>query len=220
MAIMLQNFEVEARARLTARNSAKPEKETGWHASSFCAPIARLGRYISLLQGPGNVNLGLDQGLATAKQHQRSIEHDLSVAVAENRKQLDQISTGAADGLRQKGQGFLADLRTEADKHVGGLAKNARQISDNIQQLADRFSIDLKKSTEEAIQVFQSRIEQTWQEMMGRTDKRIAETTSTHIVELAKQARQVVERKMSESISHALQQFARSSDEPSSNKSD
>jgi len=220
MAIMLQNFEVEAGARLTARNSAKPEKETGWHASSFSAPIVRLRRYISLLQGPGNVNLGLDQGLATGKQRQRSIEHDLSVAVAENRKQLDQISTGAADGLRQKRQGLLADLRTEADRHVGELAKNARQISDNIQQLADRFSINLKKSTEEAIQVFQSPIEETWQEMMGRAEKRIAETTSTHIVKLAKQARQVVEREMSESLSHALQQFVRSSDEPSSNKSD
>lgn len=179
MAMMLQNFDVEAGARLTAR---------------------------------------LDQGLASAKQRQHSIEQDLAVAVAENRKQLDQISTGAADGLRQKAQGLLGDLQREADRHISELANNARQISDNIQQLSDRFGAELKKSTEEAIQIFRSRIEQTWQEMMGQADKRIAETTNTYVAELAKQARQVVNREMSDFLSHALRQFDRSSDGPASDK--
>ncbi|MBV8771197.1 MAG: hypothetical protein JO166_02535 [Deltaproteobacteria bacterium] len=179
MAMMLQNFDVEAGARLTAR---------------------------------------LDQGLATAKQRQHSIEQDLAVAVAENRKQLDQISTGAAEGLRQKGQGLLGDLQREADRHISDLAKNARQISENIQQLADNFGAELKKSTEEAIQIFRSRIEQTWQEMMGQADKRIAETTNTYVAELAKQARQVVNREMAEFLSHALRQFDRASDRPASDK--
>ena len=180
MAMMLQNFDVEAGARLTAR---------------------------------------LDQGLATAKQRQHSIEQDLTVAVAENRKQLDQISTGAAEGLRQKGQGLVGDLQREAERHVSELAKNARQITDNIQQLAENFGAELKKSTEEAVEVFRSRIEQTWQEMMGQADKRVAETTNTYVAELAKQARQVVNREMSEFLAHALQQFDRSPEGPSSNKS-
>jgi ElaB/YqjD/DUF883 family membrane-anchored ribosome-binding protein len=180
MTMMLQNFDVEAGSRLTAR---------------------------------------LDQGLATARQRQRSIEQDLAVAVAENRKQLDQISTGAAEGLRLKGQGLLGDLEREAERHVTELAKNARQITENIQQLADNFGAELKRSTEEAIQVFRSRIEQTWQEMMGQADQRITDTTNAYVVELAKQARHVVNREMSEFLSHALRQFDPSSNGPASNKS-
>jgi hypothetical protein len=178
MATTLQNFDVEASARLAGR---------------------------------------LDQALATAKQRQHSIEQDLGVAVAENRKQLDQISTTAADGLRKDGQGVLANLQKEAERHLSELASNARQVTDNLQQLADKFAIELKKSTEEATQLFQSRSEQTWQEIVGRAEKRIAETASTYTTDLAKQARQVVDREMSEFLSHALRRFDRSSNTPSSN---
>ena len=178
MATMLQNFDVEAGARLAAR---------------------------------------LDQGLATAKQRQHSIEQDLAVAVAENRKQLDQISTGASDGLRQRAQQLLTDLQKEADRQVGELGKSAHQIRSNIEQLAEHFTKELNKRAEQAVQVFQSRSEQTWQEIVGRAEKRIAETAGTHTAELAKQARQLVDREMSEFLSHALRRFDRSSDTPPSN---
>ena len=179
MAVMLQNFDVEAGARLAAR---------------------------------------LDQALATAKQRQHSIEQDLVVAVAENRKQLDQISTGAADGLRQREQSLLGDLKKEGERQLGELGKNANQISNNIQRLGDSLGAELKQRTEEAVQVFQSRIEQVWQEVVGRAEQRIAETARTCTAELAKQARQVVDREMSEFLSQALRRFDRSSDERSSNQ--
>ena len=178
MAMTLQNFDVEAGARLAAR---------------------------------------LDQALTAAKQRQRSIEQDLAVAVAENRKQLDQISTSAADGMRQREQSLLGDLQNEAARQVGELTKNASQISDNIRRLGDTIGTELKQRTEEAIGVFESRIEQTWQEIVGRAEKRIAETANTCTVELAKEARQVVDREMSEFLSHALRRFDRSSDTQSSN---
>jgi F0F1-type ATP synthase membrane subunit b/b' len=179
IATMLQNFDVEAGARLTAR---------------------------------------LDQALATAKQRQRSIEQDLAVAVAENRKQLDQISTGAVDALRQSEQSLLGDLKKEAERQLGEFAKNASQISDNIQQLSDGLSAQLKQRTEEAVGVFQSRMEQVWQQAVERAEERITETAQTCTTELAKQARQVVDREMSEFLSQALRRFDRSSNERTSNQ--
>jgi hypothetical protein len=178
MAMTLQNFDIEAGARLAAR---------------------------------------LDQALITAKQRQSSIEQDLAVAVAENRKQLDQIRIGAADELRQREQGLLDDLQKEAQRQLGELAKSANQISSNIQHLGDSLSAEFKQRIEEAVQVFQSRIEQVWQEVVGRAEKQITETAHTCVAELAKQAREVVDREMSEFLSHALRRFDRSSDAPSSN---
>jgi hypothetical protein len=179
MAIMLQNFDVEAAARLTAR---------------------------------------LDQGLATAKQRQRSIEQDLAVAVAENRKQLDQISTGAADALRQREQNLLVDLKKEAEQQLTELSKNVNEVTNNIQHLADTLGAQLKQRTEEAVQMFQSRIDQVWQQVTGRAEQRIMETARTCTAELAKQAREVVDREMSDFLSQALRRFDRSSDERTSNR--
>ncbi len=179
MTVMLQNFDVEAGARLAAR---------------------------------------LDQALATAKQRQHSIEQDLATAVAENRKQLDQISTGAADGLQQRAQDLMADLQNEAERHRGELANNARRIADDLQQPSDKFAAELKRSIDEAVQLFQSRIEQTWQELVGRAEQRMAETANTQTAELAKQARQVVDREMSEFLSQALRRFERPAGAPSSNQ--
>jgi hypothetical protein len=180
MAMLLQNFDVEASARIAAH---------------------------------------LDQGLATSKQRQHSIEQDLAVAVAENRKQLDQISTNTADVLRQRGQSLLADLQKEANRHLADLAKNAGQISKNIEQLADSLGAELKKRTSEAVQDFHSRIGQACQQAVSQAEKRIAEAANTSTVELAKQARQVVDREMSEFLSHALRRFDRASEAESSNKS-
>lgn len=179
IAAMLQNFDVEAGARLTAR---------------------------------------LDQALATAKQRQRSIEQDLTVAVAENRKQLDQISTGAVDALRQGEQSLLGDLKKEAERQFGELAKNANQISTNIQRLSDGLGAQLKQRTEEAVQVFQARMEQVWEQAVGRAEQRITETAQTCTTELAKQAREVVDREMSEFLSQALRRFERSSGERTPNQ--
>jgi len=179
MATLLQNFDVEAGARLAAR---------------------------------------LDQALATAKQRQHSIEQDLAVAVAENRKQLDQISTGAADGLRQHEQGLLGDLQKEAEKQLGELAKSASQISNNLQRLGDSLSTELKQHMEDTVKVFQSRIEQVWQELVGRAEQRIAETARTCTAELAKQAREAIDREMSAFLSQALRRFDRSPDAQSSNQ--
>lgn len=179
MAMMLQNFDVEAGARLAAR---------------------------------------LDQALATAKQRQQSIEQDLAIAVAENRKQLDQLSTGVADGLQQREQHLLENLQRETQRQLGELAKNANRISDNIQRLGDSLGADLKKYTEDAVQVFQSRIELVWKEVVERAEQQIAETARTCTAALAKQAREVVDREMSEFLSQALRRFNRSSDAQSSNQ--
>ncbi|MBV8452357.1 MAG: hypothetical protein JOZ29_08805 [Deltaproteobacteria bacterium] len=179
MATMLQNFDVEAGARLAAR---------------------------------------LDQALATAKQRQHSIEQDLAVAVAENRRQLDQISTSAADGLQQREQGLLGDLQKEAEKQLGELAKSANQISNNVQRLGDSLSTELKQHMEDAVKVFQSRIEQVWQEVVGRAEQRIAETARTCTAELAKQARKAIDQEMSAFLSQALRRFDRSSEAQSSNQ--
>jgi hypothetical protein len=177
-ATTLQNFDVEAAARIAAR---------------------------------------LDQGLASAKQKQHSIEQDLSVAVAENRKQLDQISTGAAEGLRQQAKRLLGDLQRESERRLAELAKQAAQIKSGLEQLADDFSTELAKRTEEAFQSLLSRSEAAWQEIVVRAEKRIAESANKYITELAKQARQVVDREMSEFLSHVLRRFDRSPDSPPSN---
>ena len=179
IAMTLQNFDVEAGARLTAR---------------------------------------LDQALATAKQRQRNIEQDLAVAVAENRKQLDQISASAADGLQQRQQGFLNDLQKESERQVGELAKNASQSRSNLQLVADKAGEEIKQRTEEAVRTFQSRVEQLWQEMVARAEQRIKEAAEASTAEMAKQARQVVDREMSEFLSSALRRFDRSSNGESSNQ--
>jgi hypothetical protein len=160
----------------------------------------------------------LDRALATAKQRQRSIEQDLTLAVAENRKRLDQISTGAANGLLQREQSLMGDLRKEAEKQLGELAKRADQINDNIQRLSDSLGTELERRTAEAVQSFQSRIEQVWQEVVGRAQQRIAETAHSCAAELARQAREVVDREMSEILTQALRRFNRSSDAQSSNQ--
>jgi hypothetical protein len=160
----------------------------------------------------------LDQALATAKQRQRTIEQDLAVALAENRKQLDQISTGAANGLMRREQSLLGDLRKEADKQLGELAKHADQISNNIQRLGDSLGTELNRLTAEAVQGFQSRIEQVWQEIVGRAEQRIVQTANACTAELAKHAREVVYREMSEFLSQALRRFDRSPGAPSSNQ--
>jgi ElaB/YqjD/DUF883 family membrane-anchored ribosome-binding protein len=180
MAMTLENFDVEAGARLTAR---------------------------------------FDQALAAAKQRQHSIEQDLAVAVAENRKQLDQISTIAADGLRQREQSLLGDLQKESQKYLAALTENAGQLSNNLQRLGDNLSDLLSRSTEEAVQVFQSRIEQVWEQALARAEKRIGEAASSKTAELAKEARQLVDQEMSEFLSNALRRFNRSSDEQSSGRS-
>ena len=179
ISMTLQNLDVEAGARLTAR---------------------------------------LDQALATAKQRQHSIEQDLAVAVAENRKQLDQISTDALEALRQREQNLLGDLQKEAEKQLGELTRNASEMGNNIRRLSETVGAELKQHMEEAVQIFQSRIEQLWQEVVDRAEKRIAEAAHASTVELAKQARQVVDREMSEFLSRALRQFDRSSNTQSSDR--
>jgi hypothetical protein len=179
MAMMLENFELEADARLAAR---------------------------------------LDQALATAKQRQHSIEQELAVAVAENQKQLDRIATSATDGLRQSQQSLLGDLQKEAERQLAELAQKADQISTGIRHLSDNLGAELKQRTEDAVQVFQSRIEQVWQELAGRAEQRIAESSRTCIAELAQQARQVVDREMSEFLGQVLRRFTRSSDAPPPNQ--
>ncbi len=159
----------------------------------------------------------LDQALATAKQRQSSIERDLVVAIAENRKQLDQMCTGAAERLQQREQSLMGDLQKEAEKQLGELAKNANQISNSIQRIGDGIAAGFKQRTEEAVQVFQSRIEQVWQEAIGRAEKQIAGTAHSCVVELTKQAREVVDREMSEFLNRVLRQFDRSSEGQSSN---
>ena len=180
MAMTLQNFDVEAGARLAAR---------------------------------------LDQALDSAKQRQRSIEQDLALAITENRKQLDQLSASAVDGLGQRERNLLGDLQKEGENQLGELTKNANQISNNIQRLSESVGAQIKQRTEEAIQVFQSRIEQVWQEVVGRAEQRIAETAHTCIAELAKQARKVVDREMAEFLVQALRRFDRSSEGQPSNQS-
>src|SRR5690242_21702019 len=131
----------------------------------------------------------LDQALAAARQQQSGIEQDLTVAVADNRKQLDQIRIGAADELRQREQDLLEDLRKEAQRQLDELAKSASQISHSLQQMGDSLTAQIKQRIEEGVQVFQSRIEQVWQEAAGRAEKQISETAHTCVVDLAKQAR-------------------------------
>jgi hypothetical protein len=89
---------------------------------------------------------------------------------------LDHISTDAAEGLRLREQSLLADLQKEADSQFGELTKNANQISSNIQRLTDTVGMELKQRTDEAVGVFQLRIEQVWQEIVEQAEKRIAET--------------------------------------------
>jgi hypothetical protein len=178
IAMTLQNFDVEAGARLAAR---------------------------------------LDQALATAKQRQHNIEQDLAVAVAENRKQLDQISTGAEDALRQCEQSLVGELQKEADRQVVELAKNANRVSDNIQRLGDSLGTELKERAEEAVQVFQSRIKQVLQELVGQAEQRINEMAHACTTSLAKEAREVVDREMSEFLSHALRRFDRSAQSSNQN---
>src|SRR5690348_497761 len=109
----------------------------------------------------------LDQTLTAARQRQSGIEQDLLVAVADNRKQLDQIRIGAADELRQREQDLLEDLRKDAQRQLDELAKSASQINSSIQQLGDSLTGQIKQCIEEAVQAFQSRIEQVWQEAAG-----------------------------------------------------
>lgn len=160
----------------------------------------------------------LDQALAAARQRQADIEQDLAVAVADNRKQVDQIRIGASDELRQHKQGLLENLRKEAQKELGELAKSADQISSSIGQLSNNLTAQIQQHIEEAVQVFQSRIEQVWQEAAGRAEKQITETAHTCVADLAKQAREVVDREMSEFLSRALRRFDRSSDVQSPNR--
>ena len=177
ISLSLENLDVEAGARLTAR---------------------------------------LDQALANAKQRQVSIEQDLAVAVAENRKQLDQISTRTVEGLRDREQNLLADLQKEAEKQLARLAATAGDINDNIRRLGETAGTQLQAGVEKAVGAFQSRIEQVWQEMVSRAEKRLAETAQNSTAELAKQARQLVEREMSDFFSNALRRFDSSSNARSS----
>lgn len=179
MSLSLENLDVEAGARLTAR---------------------------------------LDQALASAKQRQSSIEQDLAVAVAENRKQLDQISTRAVEGLREREQNLLSDLQKEAETQLARLAATATDISNNLRRLGESAGSELQASVDKAVGAFQSRIEQVWQEMVSRAEKRLAETAQNSTAELAKQARQLVEREMSEFFSNALRRFDRSPNAQSSNQ--
>jgi hypothetical protein len=172
--MMLQNFEVEAGARLTAR---------------------------------------LDQAFAGAKEQQRCIEQDLALAAAENRNQFDQLSTGAANGLREHEQSLLRELRKEAEKQLrelgkkaNELSKKADEISNNMQSLGESLGAQLKQRTEETIEVFQSRSEQVWRQVVERGEQQIAETVRTCTTELTKQAREVVGREMSKLI-QALGRF-------------
>lgn len=160
----------------------------------------------------------LDQAIAVAKQRQHSIEQDLALAVGENRKQLDQISTSAAEELRQREQNLLGDLQKEGERQLTELTKGVSQVSDNIQRLGQAVGTELKERVEEAVRVFQSRIEQVWQEVVDRAEKRISEAAQTCTIEVAKQARQLVDQEMSEFFSHALRRFDRSSDSQSSNQ--
>jgi hypothetical protein len=160
----------------------------------------------------------LDQALDTARERQRSIEQDVALAVAENRKRLDQMSSGVSNGLLQRKQSLLKDLQREAERQLGELAKKADQITNNIQRLGDSLGTELERRMAETVQGFQSRIEQVWQEVVGRAEHRIAETAHTCTAELAKQAREMVDREMSEFLSQALRRFDRSSDARSSNQ--
>jgi hypothetical protein len=170
------------------------------------------------IEAGARVTAHLDQAIAVAKQRQHSIEQDLAVTVAENRKQLDQISTSAAEGLRQREQNLLGDLQKEGERQLAELTKGVSQISDNIQRLSETAGSELKEHVEEAVRVFQSRIEQVWQEVVDRAEKRIAEAAQTCTIELAKQARQLVDQEMSEFFSQALRRLDRSSDAQSSNQ--
>jgi hypothetical protein len=170
------------------------------------------------VEAGARVTARLDQALATAKQRQVSIEQDLTVAVAENRRQLDQISNSAVERLREREQNLMADLQKEAEKQLARLAATAGEINDNVRRLGETAATELHASVEKAAGAFQSRIEQVWQEMVSRAEKKLAETAQNSTVEIAKQARQLVEREMSDFFSNALRRFDRSSNSQSSNQ--
>jgi hypothetical protein len=170
------------------------------------------------IEAGARVAAHLDQALSLAKQRQRSIEQDLAVAVAANRKQLDQISTAAADGLGQRHQKLLGDLQTEAERQNRELVNSASQLWTNIQRLAETLESELKEHTEQAVRTFQSRTEEVWQELLDRAENRIADAAHTSTAELAKEARRAVEREMSEFLGQALARFNHSSGAQSSNQ--
>ena len=159
----------------------------------------------------------LDQALSAARQQQHQMEQELAATVAENRKQSEQILTDAVKELRQCAQTLLGDFQGEAQRQLGELAKTASLLSTNIRHLSDSLGTELKQRVEEALQLFQSRPEQVWQELAVRTEQRIAETARTCTTELAKQAQQAVDQEMSAFLSQALRRFNRSSDAPPSN---
>jgi DNA anti-recombination protein RmuC len=161
----------------------------------------------------------LDQALATAKERQQSIEQDLAKSVTENRQQLNQLSSEAAQAVQQREQSLLEGLKKEAEEQLSALEKKAHQIIDTVQNLGNSLGNELKQRTDEAFNTFQSRVDELWQEIVQRVERRIGETAATCTAEMAKDARQVVDREMSDFLTQALRRFDRSAGDQSSRNS-
>ncbi len=146
----------------------------------------------------------LDLVLAKSKERQRGIEQDLAVFVADNEKQFAQMSARALEELQQREGCLRLNLQNEAERKLDEVTKSANEITSNIRRLGESLGSELEQRREQAAQVFESRLEQLWEELAGRAEKRIAEIIQTCTSTMAKQAREIVDREMSEFFIQAL----------------
>ena len=139
-------------------------------------------------------------------------------AISWRRLRVEATQLLSSWGIEVNPQTLAGDLQGEAERQLGELGNTASQLSSTMRLLSDSLGTELKQRAEEALQLFQSRSEQVWQELAVRAEQRIAETARTCTADLAKQARQVVDQEMSAFLSQALRRFERSSDTPPSNE--
>ena len=159
ISVMLENFEVEANARLAART---------------------------------------DEALSRARESHLRTERELTRVATETQNEITHISAATIEELQWRGQALLTDLHTQTEERVTGLSRRVQQTTEEIRQFDEARQIEAGHRNEKALQDFQLRLERLVEQATARAEQRMEEVTKSSLANVTREAREIVEREMSE----------------------
>jgi hypothetical protein len=147
----------------------------------------------------------VDEALGKIQQTQHCVEQELNAGVAENRKELAEISLQAREELQQQQRALLVNLEVEAKRKLDDLmASTINETATNAREMTNALTDELGKCSEQALQSFQARVESLAAAAASETEKLLATTTKSVLANIAEQARETFNQEVSEFLIQTL----------------
>jgi hypothetical protein len=147
----------------------------------------------------------VDEALARIQQSGHRMEQELNAGVAENQKELAEISLQAREESQQQQRNLLVNLQDEAKKKFDDLmASTIDETAKNAREMMNALTDELRKCSEQALQAFQVRVESLGAAATSETEKLVATTTKSVLANIAEQTRETFNQEVSEFLIQAL----------------